>query len=143
MRVRVYPCRRQALVVLILVLAACGRKTSEIPVIPPATPPLSRPVIGYGVVNVSYTHVLEEPGEGGVSIGYLRRGSLIRVLERRAIIIGAGAESWVLAEEFSPQGPKGPQGSPQGSYQGWIRENVVDIYDNEFQANTAVGSMTR
>jgi hypothetical protein len=77
--------------------------------------------------------MVEEPGEGGVSVGYLRRGSLVRVLERRAIITGTGAESWVLAEEFSPP----------GAYQGWIRENVVDIYDNEFQANTAVGSMTR
>lgn len=98
--------------------------------LPPSTPPLSRPVIGYGVVNVSYTHLVEEPGEGELSLGYLRRGSLIRVLERRA---GKNAESWVLVE--------GP--FPQGHERGWLRESVVDIYDNEFQANTAAGSMTQ
>jgi hypothetical protein len=112
------------------VLGSCGKKAGEIPVLPPSTPPLSRPVIGYGVVNVSYTHLVEEPGEGELSLGYLRRGSLIRVLERRA---GKNAESWVLVE--------GP--FPQGHERGWLRESVVDIYDNEFQANTAAGSMTQ
>jgi hypothetical protein len=94
---------------------------------------LSRPVIGYGVVNVSYTHVVAEPGEGGASTGYLRQGSLVRILERRAIRTGTSVEFWVRAEGSSPREP----------YRGWIRESVVDIYDNEFQANTAVGSMAR
>jgi hypothetical protein len=110
---------------------SCSGKTGEIPVLPPVTPPLSRPVIGYGVVNVSYTHVVEQPGEGGLSQGYFRRGSLIRILERRAA--GENAETWVLVD--------GP--APQGRQRGWLREKVVDIYDNEFQANTAAESMTQ
>jgi hypothetical protein len=85
------------------------------------------------VVNVSYTHLAEEPGEGSLSLGYLRRGSLIRVLERRAVLAEESAESWVLVE--------GP--FPRGQERGWLRESLVDIYDNEFQANTAAESMTQ
>jgi hypothetical protein len=112
-------------------LGSCRGRNGEIPVLPPATPPLSRPVIGYGVVNVSYTHLAERPGGGGLSLGYFRRGSLIQILERRAA--GENAETWVLAE--------GP--APQGRQRGWLRERAVDIYDNEFQANTAAESMTQ
>jgi hypothetical protein len=113
-------------------LGACGGKAGEEPVVPPPTPPLSRPVIGYGVISVSYTHMMEEPEEGSASPGYLRRGSLIRILERRAVKGKNGAEFWVLTESVSP---------PES--RGWLRESVVDIYDNEFQANTAAGSMTQ
>jgi hypothetical protein len=116
-----------------LSLDSCRGKTGEIPVFPPVTPPLSRPVIGYGVVNVSYTYMVEAPGEGELSLGYLRRGSLISILERRALPAGEAAETWVLVEEAAPQGRQ----------RGWLRESVVDIYDNEFQANTAARSMTQ
>lgn len=114
-------------------LGACGKKSGEVSLSLPATPPLSRPVIGYGVVNVSYIHLAEEPGKGAISRGYLRRGSLIRVLERRAVRAEGSAEAWVLVE--------GP--FPQGRERGWLRESVVDIYANEFQANTAAESMTQ
>jgi hypothetical protein len=121
------------LIFMCLFLGACGRNTGEIPLIPPPTPPLSRPVIGYGVVSVSYTLVTEEPGEGALSLGYLRRGSLVKVLERRVIKHRESAEHWVLAEGTVPQGQS----------RGWLRESVVDIYDNEFQAKTAAESMTQ
>jgi hypothetical protein len=86
------------------------------------------------VVNVSYTYVVEEPGEGGVSPAYLRRGSLVRVMERRMTKAGDGAaELWVLVEGLSPQ----------GDYRGWLKETVVDIYENTFQARTAAESMTQ
>jgi hypothetical protein len=138
MRVWLSAYRRQGHIFLLFLLVffslgACGKKSEEIPLSLPATPPLSRPVIGYGVVNVSYTHLAKEPGEGSFSRGYFRRGSLIRVLERRAVLTEESAESWVLVE--------GP--SPRGQERGWLRESVVDIYDNEFQANTAANSMTQ
>jgi hypothetical protein len=107
---------------------SCGGKGEEKPVIPPLTSPLSRPVIGYGVINVSYTHVNAEPKEGASSPGYLRRASLVSIIERRQIKTDKRAESWVLAE---------------GVYRGWLKEEVVDIYDNEFQAKTAAESMTQ
>jgi hypothetical protein len=89
---------------------------------PPLSPPLSRPVIGYGVINKSYTHLTETPNHGGASRGYLRRGSVIQVIERRSVISGDQAESWVLVE---------------GDSRGWLPEAEVDIYDNEGQARTA------
>jgi hypothetical protein len=138
MRVWVSGRRRQGHVIFLAlvfsVLGSCGGKTGEHPVIPPATPPLSRPVIGYGVVNVSYTYVVEEPGEGGVSPAYLRRGSLVRVLERRVMkTADDAAEVWVLVEGRPPQ----------EQYRGWLKETVVDIYENTFQADTAAESMTQ
>ncbi|MDR3192603.1 MAG: hypothetical protein LBT87_06015 [Treponema sp.] len=89
---------------------------------PPLTPPLSRPVIGYGVINKSYTHLTETPDRAGAARGYLRRGSVIRVIERRSVIAADRAESWVLVE---------------GDSRGWLPEDEVDIYDNEGQARTA------
>jgi hypothetical protein len=112
-----------ALVSLTLVLSwACGRDKNEVVITPPPSPPLSRPVIGYGVINKSYTHLTETPDSGGASRGYLRRGSVIRVVERRSLVAGDRAESWVLVE---------------GDSQGWLPESDVDIYDNEGQARTA------
>lgn len=76
------------------------------------------------MVNVSYTHVFYEPGKNGVSLGYLRRGAIVAILERR---LAAGtSESWVLVA---------------GNYRGWLKESVVDIYDLEAQAKTAAEIM--
>ncbi|MDR1956501.1 MAG: hypothetical protein LBQ30_06575 [Treponema sp.] len=111
--------------VMAVLWSSCARATQELTIVPPPTNPLSRSVIGYGVVNVSYTHVVNEPGQAGVSLGYLRRGSIVRILERR---LGEGnAESWVLVE---------------GNYRGWLKETVVDIYGLEAQAKTAAEVMT-
>jgi hypothetical protein len=97
-------------------------------VLPPATPPLSRSVIGYGVISVSYTHVFDEPLRRAASPGYLRRASIVEVLERRLVNSREGTESWVLVG---------------GDYRGWIREEAVQIYDNMAQARTAAETMTQ
>jgi hypothetical protein len=86
-------------------------------------PPLSRREIGYGVVSVSYTHIADEPGGGGLSLGYLRRGSVVRILERR-VPGGKAPETWVQVEN----GGAGP---------GWLPESVISIYPTEAQARTA------
>lgn len=104
---------------------ACKRFQEDAPILPPPTPPLSRPVIGYGVISASYTHVAAEPGEGEVSLGYLRKSSIVEVLERRAVNNEGVWEAWVLV---------------RGTYQGWLRESVIQIYDNEAQARTATES---
>jgi hypothetical protein len=109
-------------------LISCGGRKEETAVVPPATSPLSQAVIGFAVINVSYTHVGAEPMDGASSPGYLRQGALVRVLERRTVKNGGAAESWVLVE---------------GNYRGWLRENLVDIYDNEGRARTAAESMSR
>ena len=117
-------------------LTACNGKKEEIPVIPPLTSPLSQTFIGYGVVNVSYIRVTVQPeednAEASVSVGdaggYLRRGSVVRILQRRLVRNQAKLESWVLVE---------------GSCTGWLREALVDVYDSELQARTASESISR
>jgi hypothetical protein len=105
-----------------------GRSTGEPGVVPPATPPLTRPVLGYGVISVSYTHVTAEPNQAGLSLGFFRRGSIVEVIERRSINHGEFAESWVFVE---------------GMYRGWLREDVIRIYDNEAKAKTAAEQLVQ
>jgi hypothetical protein len=107
--------------------AACGRGSPELPVVPPPTAPLSREFIGYGVV-VSYAYAVDRPGGGGASLGYFRRGSVAPVLERRLLAGPGNGVSWVLVG---------------GAYRGWLREEVIQLYDNEAQARTAAESLLR
>jgi len=114
-------------------MSACDRKKEETPVIPPLTSPLSQTFIGFGVVNVSYTRVAAQPeednlAEDSASPGYLRRGSVVRILQRRLVKSQEKPESWVLVN---------------GSCTGWLKESLVDIYDTESQARTASESMGR
>jgi len=105
---------------------------------PPPTFPLARAYIGYGVVNVSFTNLLSDPGSGGISRGYLRRGTVVRIIERRMVTNRLNGESWVLVEgNYSPSsGSQGP-----GPSQGWLQETTLEIYENESQAVTASKAM--
>jgi hypothetical protein len=104
---------------------------------PPAMPPLSRDEIGYGVVNASYTHVVDKPDSRGLSLGYLRQGLVVRVLERRSAVPDANRspdqavpETWLLVEP--PQNPES---------RGWLPEPVIDLYPSKAQAKTASESL--
>ncbi|MDR0402293.1 MAG: hypothetical protein LBH35_01745 [Treponema sp.] len=108
---------------LFFVLAACSPKEHSIPD-PPPTPPLSRPIVGYGVVKASYTRIMSEPGPEGVSLGYVRERTVLYILERRLVRNGESPEYWVRVER---------------DYSGWLPENVIDIYDTEEKADTAAG----
>ncbi|GHT81533.1 hypothetical protein FACS1894130_13260 [Spirochaetia bacterium] len=79
------------------------------------------------MISVSYTHVVVEPNQSGLSLGYLRKGSIVEVQERRSVNNGGKGENWVYVD---------------GSYQGWLREDVIQVYDNEARAHTAVESLT-
>jgi hypothetical protein len=117
---------------ILIFVAACNGKKEESPVIPPLTSPLSQSYIGFGVVNVSYTRVAARPeedsAEDGVSGGYLRRGSVVSILQRRLIKNQDRLESWVLVD---------------GSGRGWLNESLLDIYDSELQARTASEAIGR
>ena len=130
MKIRInYPIGQVSKTVFfLLIFAACGSKKQETPVIPPPTSPLSQAYIGYGVINVSYTRVNTMPEEDSTSPGYLRRGSVVCITERRLSKNDGKSESWVLVE---------------GAYSGWLRETLMDIYDNEMQAETASRLMGR
>ena len=120
--------RISVFLLLLFSLVGCSRTQEDFSFIPPVTHPLKRDYIGFAVITGSFTHLLDEPG-GELSKGYLRRGTVVRILERRIVTIRETAESWVLAE-----GNYSGQGSPS---QGWIQESFVDIYDNESRAVTA------
>ena len=116
---------------ILLAFTSCNGKKDDVKVVPPVTSPLSGNYIGFGVIVTSYTHVSREPEENSTSIGYLRRGSVVPIIERRIITRNTGrtsvAQSWVLIEE-----PKG-----------WLKEEVMDIYNNESRAITAAQMMSR
>jgi hypothetical protein len=99
-----------------------NRGNGEKTILPPPTPPLSRSMIGYGVISVSYTHVVSEPSPSGFSLGYLRKSSMVEVLERRSVTNGGTTESWVLVG---------------GASRGWLKEDVIQVYDSEAKARTA------
>ena len=120
-------CRACIGVVIILLLhTVCSGRSGETLVTAPPTSPLTQPQIGFGVVNVSFTRINSEPDENSISLGHLRRATVVRIIERRMIIANGRAESWLLVEE---------------AVSGWLRESLVDIYDNELQARTAANSM--
>ena len=115
-------------------VSGCSRSAEELLVVPPATHPLIREYIGYGVVNVSFTHLLSEPGSAGASIGYFRRGTVVRIIERRSVNAKSSADSWVLAE-----------GNYEGGgtvSRGWIEEATLEIYNSEAMAKTASKAMS-
>ena len=107
------------LFLLVLGIIGCSPKAA---VKPPITPVLSRPALGYGVIAVSYTRVMSEPGANGVTLGFVREKTIVTVLERRIIKEGEVQEYWVLIE---------------GNYRGWLPEPVMKLYDNKEKAQTA------
>ena len=117
-------------VILFFCFAFCSCKGNhdESKVIPPLTSPLSGDFIGYGVIKVSFSHIVAEPKEGSESLGYLRRGALVRVIERRIVNDSGGSPAWVKIDTEKS---------------GWLREEVMDIYNNESRAKTAAQSMSR
>ena len=102
---------------------------------PPATHPLTREYIGFGVVTISFAHLLSESDPDGVSQGYLRRGTVVRVIERTQITKAGNSESWVLVESN--------YSSSTGISRGWLQESSVEIYGSESQANTASKTMNQ
>jgi len=129
MKIRINCILRQVFLAAIvcLSLSACNLKKEEKPVSPPLTFPLSQSYIGYGVVNVSYTRVSAGIEENGASAGYLRQGSVVRIIERRLVKNEGKTEAWVLVD---------------GTSKGWLKESLIDIYGNESQAITAANQLT-
>jgi hypothetical protein len=127
MRITVYSAKGQALLCIgFLVMCACNAKTAEDPLVPPVTSPLSRDYIGYGVITASFTHYKEEPSDASVTLGYLRRGSLVKIIKRQWVKSDDVPLVWVLTE---------------GKQQGWLKEKDMEIYDSESQAKTAAEFM--
>ncbi|MCL2809404.1 MAG: hypothetical protein FWD24_04980 [Treponema sp.] len=112
----------------LITLGSCFGNKDEAPVIPPVTSPLSKDYIGFGVITASFTHITVDPADNSSSLGYLRRGSLVKVIRRQLNRTPEGFVYWVLVN---------------GEQQGWLKEEVMEIYINESQARTASESMLK
>jgi hypothetical protein len=137
MRIKFSQKTGQALVCVLVLFgscSSCSKGADELPLVPPETNPLEREFIGYGVVNSSFVHISGEPSLDSVSLGYLRKGSLVRIIERRSVTNRRNVELWLLVEtEY--------QGTPEEKISGWLREQDADIFDNEGRARTAAEAM--
>jgi hypothetical protein len=112
----------------LILIYSCDSKKEEIHVIPPVTSPLSGEYIGFGVIKESFTHINTDPSQDSPSLGYLRRGSRVKIVRRQIVKTQDGYISWVLMD---------------GQQQGWLKEEVMDIYSNENQAITASELLSR
>jgi len=126
--------RQAPVIIALFLLISCSRSSDEIPVIPPPTNPMAREYIGYGVVNVSFIHVLSEPLAENTSLGFLRKKSIVKIIERRSLSDRGNAESWVKID--APY-----SGTYDNNIQGWLRESSINVYNNEVQALTAAEVM--
>jgi len=124
-----------SLIFILLNFSSCKANREENPVIPPVTSPLTRDYIGFGVITASFTHITEDPAEDSRSLGYLRRGSLVRVIRRQVIKTKDEYVSWVLTDD--------DKNAAQLPAQGWLKEDVMEIYDNESKARTASESILK
>jgi hypothetical protein len=113
------------IITLLLTLTSCTPKNNEIVLLPPATFPLSRPTIAYGVVNTNYTHLLESSDVLSGSSGFLRRGDIVRILERKLVRKGEGGDYWDLCENLND------------GRMGWMRQDALQIYERLEMAETA------
>jgi len=120
-------------IICALLFSACSGKKEIGPVIPPITAPLSGEYIGFGVITASFTHLRADPDEDSPSIGYLRRGSLVKIIKRQTIRTQNVFVTWVLTDGTADD----------TNTAGWLKDEVMDIYDNESQARTASESMPR
>jgi hypothetical protein len=121
---------------VLVLLFSCEGSSKEIPLAPPPTHPLVRDFIGYGVVNASFTHIMDEPGREGVSQGYLRKGSLVKIIERRSLSGRGNLEFWVYIDGTN-------QDASEPGFSGWLNESALDIYDSRARAATASEAMGR
>ena len=117
------------LMLALLLCVSCSRNNTRAVLVPPSTDPLTGDYIGFGVVNVSFTHVRDNAAEDGISLGYLRKGSLVRIIERK-ISSQNDSSYWLYVY------------SDEAELNGWLNESIVDIYDNESRALTAAGALS-
>ena len=115
------------LLITVFFCIGCNRTSDEVPLTPPLSHPLSRDYIGYGVVTASFERLLNEPGSE-VDSGILRRGTVVRIIERRSEMNRGSLEIWVFVE-----------GNYEGENisRGWLREAILDVFDSESRAITA------
>lgn len=77
---------------------------------------------------------MDKPGREGASRGYLRKGSLVKITERRSLNNRGNIEFWVCIDGTN-------QDAAEPGPPGWLNESALDIYDNKARALTASKAM--
>jgi hypothetical protein len=155
-----------------LLLVSCREKEPERPLVLPETPLFDAEGVGYGVVNVSFALVLKAlPPAAPESAGIIRKGGVVRVVERRAAPASGtvppapaartGPTSVPSAQAAGAAAPRvaapgtvpviwalvearGAGVPPGGTpVRGWVPDESVDFYDNPARAETAALLMLR
>lgn len=110
---------------------------------PPETPLFLKEGVGYGVVNASFANVLRDPRDNAASMGLIRKGSVVVVVERRAIPVegdpNGEARLWVFVEMQTAQGDF----AETRQVTGWLPGESMDFYTSLSQAETASAMMLR
>jgi hypothetical protein len=129
----------------VLLVVSCRPRPTENAISPPETPLFVKEGVGYGVINVSFVHVIKEPvlasAGSSTSVGLLRKGSIVGVVERRSIpeVNSGTAQVWVFVEA------RGAEDAASGtrSVFGWLSAGSLDFYENLPKAETASALMLR
>ena len=122
---------------IFLSVAACTPRTDAETVVPPETPLFEPSVIGYGVVNQSFSNILEKPDTAANVLGFIRKGGVVKITERRAAVkSGEPAEIWVYVTAEIEAADDRP-------VSGWLRESGLDRYENLPRARNAARLMPR
>jgi hypothetical protein len=136
-------CRVVAVMLMLGVLAVSCRKKSadNAALLPPETPLFLKEGVGYGVVKPSFVNVLGEPHAAAASTGLIRKGSVVVVVERRAVPVAedpnGAARLWAFVELRAAK----DDSAGTRPVAGWLPGDSLDFYENLPKADTASALM--
>jgi hypothetical protein len=136
-------CRVFAVMLMLGVFAVSCREKSadDVALLPPETPLFLKEGVGYGVVKPSFVNVLGEPHADAASTGLIRKGSVVVVVERRAVPVAGdptgAVRLWVFVELRAVKDDFA--GTRQVA--GWMPGDSLDFYASLPKADTASALM--
>jgi hypothetical protein len=131
-----------AALILGVLAVSCRAKPVDEALLPPETPLFLKEGVGYGVVNVSFANVFGGPQDDAASMGLIRRGSIVVVVERRTIPVtgdpNGAARLWAFVEQTARD-----DFAEMRQVAGWLPGESMDFYTSLSQAETASAMMSR
>ena len=122
---------------------SCREKPSDNALLPPETPLFVKEGVGYGVVNVSFANVLEDSRAAAVSTGLIRKGSVVVVIERRAVPVAGDPSGTTRLWAFVETQAAKDAFAGTRLVAGWLPGDSLDFYASLPKAETASALMTR
>ncbi|MDR0638325.1 MAG: hypothetical protein LBG27_05390 [Spirochaetaceae bacterium] len=126
-----------------LLAVSCRKKSADEALSPPETPLFLKEGVGYGVVNASFANVRGEPHAAAVSTGLIRKGSVVVVIERRAVPVAEDPNGAMQFWAFVETQVARDEVAGTRLVAGWLLEDSMDFYASLPKAETASTLMTR